>query len=129
MKALAENEVDRFIVYNVFPFHLVALFPDQVAWFRVTPLASDRCRLDTTFLIAPEDLRTLSEAEKEEAVYWFDVINREDLGINITQQRGLRSQHARPGRLNKLETDKCPVCRLRLSHGCDELSWDPPDEL
>ena len=104
------------MTYNVYPFHLVAFFPDQVAWFRVVPMGANQCQLETVFLVAPEVVRTLSESEKDLALLWFDMINREDIVVNVTQQRGLRSRHARPGRLNRLENANVQfadyICRM-----------------
>ena len=100
---LAEDELDRFTVYNLFPFHLVAFFPDQVAWFRVAPLSASRSRLDVVTLVAPEQLEGLGEPERAQALHWIDTINREDIAVNASQQLGLMSRRAMPGRLNRLE--------------------------
>jgi len=103
MNALAAHEVDRFVVYNVFPFHLVALFPNLIAWFRVNPTGAGRCQLAVHVLVEPDVAVKLDETARQEALGWIDVINREDIAVNVSQQRGLLSVQACPGRLNQLE--------------------------
>jgi phenylpropionate dioxygenase-like ring-hydroxylating dioxygenase large terminal subunit len=103
MSGLSDEEHSRFFVYNVFPCHLVTLFPSFVGWFRVLPLGPARCSLSVFILVQPSVLESLSADVKTEILQWFDVINQEDITVNTSQQRGLQSRVAAAGRLNKLE--------------------------
>ena len=104
MAGLTVDEQNDFVVYNVYPCHLLSLMPDAVYWFRTTPVAPDHTKLDCTLLLPPELLQADGAEENiEEVLHWVDVVNQEDIAVNVTQQRGLTSRRARPGRLNHLE--------------------------
>ena len=104
IEGLAPEQRDRFFVVNLYPFHLVAFFPDIVAWFRAVPRAVDHCELEAVLLLPPETLACEDAAQLiEETLSFVDQVNREDIAINVSQQRGLSSRHASPGRFNTLE--------------------------
>ena len=104
IEGLPPDQRDRFFTINVYPFHLVAFVPDLVVWFRTVPLAADRCELETVVLLPPETLGRPDIAElMPENLAFLDQVNREDIAVNVSQQIGLASQRARPGRLNRLE--------------------------
>ena len=105
IEGLAPEQRYRFLTVNLYPFHLLAFFPRVVFWFRTVPRAVDRCELETVLLMAPETLaRDDATRLIEEALSLTDQINREDIAVNVSQQRGLSSRCAGSGRLNTLET-------------------------
>lgn len=104
IEGLEPEQRDRFFVVNLYPFHLLALFPDFVGWFRTVPRAVDRSELEVVVLLPPETLaREDAEQLIEDALAFVDQINKEDIAVNVSQQRGLSSHHAGPGRFNTLE--------------------------
>ena len=55
-------------------------------------------------LLPPETLARDDTAQLiEDNMTTADQVNNEDIALNVSQQRGLSSRQARPGRLNALE--------------------------
>ena len=104
IEAVPPEQRDGFIVLNIYPFHLLAVFYNHVVWFRVVPRAVDHCELETIMLLPPETLARDDTAQLiEDNMTTADQVNNEDIALNVSQQRGLSSRQARPGRLNALE--------------------------
>ena len=103
MRDLSADEKICHFACNVLPFHLVALFPNSVAWFRVSPKSAGRCHLSVFIMAESQLIEKLDDRDREQVLHWLDVINLEDVAVNASQQRGLISGRAKPGRLNHLE--------------------------
>jgi phenylpropionate dioxygenase-like ring-hydroxylating dioxygenase large terminal subunit len=86
------------------PCFMLLVAPDRALWYRLQPVAADRCRLLTTTLITPEaaegpDFDALLESETK----MLRDFHLEDMQVCTGVQRGLGSSASAPGRLSHLE--------------------------
>jgi phenylpropionate dioxygenase-like ring-hydroxylating dioxygenase large terminal subunit len=100
------------------PCFMFLLMPDRAIWYRLLPIAADRCRLLTTTLVAPEAMadpdwheQVASETEMLRA---FHI---EDMQVCTAVQRGLRSAAYRPGRMSHLEMPVWLIQRYLAARG------------
>jgi Rieske 2Fe-2S family protein len=86
----------RAYYYSAMPNLLVSIHPDYVNYYRLTPLAVDHTRVDSEWLFNfdQEDART---ARPEEAVSFWDLVNRQDWHIVEQGQQGIASRRYEPG--------------------------------
>ncbi len=90
----------RTVIYvNVLPNVLLSLHPDYVMTHRLTPVAVDRTTIECSWAFAPEALER-PDFDPGFAVDFWDITNRQDWGACESVQRGLSSEHARPGPLS-----------------------------
>ncbi len=90
----------RTVIYvNIFPNVLLSLHPDYVMTHRLVPLAADRTTIECSWAFAPEALEK-PDFDPGYAVEFWDITNRQDWGACESVQRGLGSEHARPGPLS-----------------------------
>jgi Rieske 2Fe-2S family protein len=90
----------RTVIYvNIFPNVLLSLHPDYVMTHRLVPLAVDRTTIECTWAFAPEALEKPG-FDPGYAVEFWDITNRQDWAACESVQRGLSSEHARPGPLS-----------------------------
>jgi Rieske 2Fe-2S family protein len=91
-----KDEQRRAYYYSAMPNLLVSIHPDYVNYYRLTPLAVDRTRVDSEWLFNfdPADPRT---ARPEEAVSFWDLVNRQDWHIVEQGQQGIASRRYEPG--------------------------------
>jgi Rieske 2Fe-2S family protein len=90
----------RTVIYiNIFPNVLLSLHPDYVMTHRLTPLAVDRTMIECSWAFAPEAVQQ-PNFDPGYAVEFWDITNQQDWHACESVQRGLSSQHARPGPLS-----------------------------
>jgi glycine betaine catabolism A len=90
----------RTVIYiNIFPNVLLSLHPDYVMTHRLTPLAVDRTMIECSWAFAPEAVQQ-PDFDPGYAVEFWDITNQQDWHACESVQRGLSSQHARPGPLS-----------------------------
>ena len=90
----------RTVIYvNIFPNVLLSLHPDYVMTHRLTPLAADRTMIECSWAFAPEALERPG-FDPGYAVEFWDITNRQDWLACESVQRGLTSEHLRPGPLS-----------------------------
>jgi Rieske 2Fe-2S family protein len=93
----------RTVIYlNVFPNVLVSLHPDYAMVHRLTPLAANRTRVECTWAFAPEAVER-PDFDPAYAMDFWDITNRQDWQACESVQRGLSSEHAKPGPLSPEE--------------------------
>ncbi len=89
----------RIISYaTLFPNVLLSMHPDYVMTHRLTPRAADRTTVECTWAFAPEALERPG-FDPGYAVEFWDITNQQDFLASESVQRGLASEHARPGPL------------------------------
>jgi Rieske 2Fe-2S family protein len=90
----------RTVIYvNVFPNVLLSLHPDYVMTHRLLPLAADRTMIECVWSFAPEAVDRPG-FDPGYAIDFWDITNRQDWQACESVQRGLSSEHARPGPLS-----------------------------
>ncbi len=90
----------RTVIYvNVFPNILLSLHPDYVMVHRLVPLAADRTMIECVWAFAPEAVAG-EDFDPSYAVDFWDITNKQDWHACESVQRGLSSEHARPGPLS-----------------------------
>jgi phenylpropionate dioxygenase-like ring-hydroxylating dioxygenase large terminal subunit len=93
----------RTVIYvNIFPNILLSLHPDYVMTHRLMPLAAGRTRIECTWAFAPESV-SHPGFDPGYAVGFWDITNQQDWRACESVQRGLASEHARPGPLSAEE--------------------------
>ncbi|HVJ52687.1 MAG TPA: aromatic ring-hydroxylating dioxygenase subunit alpha [Aliidongia sp.] len=98
-------------VFVGLPCFMFLTAPDRAIWYRLLPVAAERCKLTTTVLVAPENLEDPDFAARiEEETTSLSKFHIEDMEVNVGVQRGLRSSRAVRGRLSHLEE---PVWRVQ----------------
>lgn len=98
-----EDSLRRQVLYlGVFPNLLISLHPDYVMTHRLTPMASNRTRIECEWHFSPEDSER-ADFDPSFAVDFWDITNRQDWLACESVQRGLSSPHAEPGPLSASE--------------------------
>jgi Rieske 2Fe-2S family protein len=93
----------RTVIYlHVFPNVLLSLHPDYVMTHILRPVAADRTKIECTWTFAPEAVAQPG-FDGGYAVEFWDITNRQDWGACESVQRGLSSEHSRPGPLSAEE--------------------------
>jgi Rieske 2Fe-2S family protein len=93
----------RTVIYlHVFPNVLLSLHPDYVMTHILRPVAADRTKIECTWAFAPEAVAQPG-FDGGYAVEFWDITNRQDWGACESVQRGLSSEHSRPGPLSAEE--------------------------
>jgi phenylpropionate dioxygenase-like ring-hydroxylating dioxygenase large terminal subunit len=104
LAALTEQERGDFVIIQVFPSTLIALYTDHMEFYRMFPEGPERIYLEKMFC-APST--AIDEADFDAAmdrlVESFKVFRNEDIDICLAVQRGLSSAFARPGIFCHLE--------------------------
>jgi Rieske 2Fe-2S family protein len=98
IEGLSEEQRRSVMYVALFPNLLVSLHPDYVMTHRLTPLAAGRTAIECTWSFPAESL-TLDGFDPSYAVDFWDLTNRQDWTACESVQRGLSSEHARPGPL------------------------------
>ncbi len=116
----------RTVIYvNVFPNVLLSLHPDYVMTHRLTPVAVDRTMIECSWAFAPEALERPG-FDPAFAVDFWDITNRQDWGACESVQRGLSSEHARPGPLSPDEDAVYQFVRLVARGYQGHSFWTAP---
>jgi phenylpropionate dioxygenase-like ring-hydroxylating dioxygenase large terminal subunit len=91
-------------LYLGYPCFMFLTMRDRVLWYRLLPVSADRCKLETTMLVARENVSDPDFARAVEAeTKMLRDFHLEDMIVNTAVQRGLRSRKAVRGRLSHLE--------------------------
>jgi phenylpropionate dioxygenase-like ring-hydroxylating dioxygenase large terminal subunit len=115
---LDETQKFEWGLYLGFPCFMLLVAPDRALWYRLQPIAHDRCRLLTTTLITPEaaadpDIDALLESETR----MLRDFHLEDMQVCTGVQRGLGSSAYAPGRLSHLEMPVWLIQRYLAARG------------
>jgi glycine betaine catabolism A len=115
----------RTVIYvNVFPNVLLSLHPDYVMTHRLVPLAADRTWIECTWAFAPEALEQPG-FDPGYAVEFWDITNQQDWRACESVQRGLSSEHARPGPLSPDEDAVYQFVTMIARGYLGEPVWNP----
>jgi Rieske 2Fe-2S family protein len=107
---LSDEEKVRHKGELVYPNLFLSLSPDHVAAFRLDPLGPERTRIVCDFLFHPDELAQAG-FDPEDAVEFWDLINRQDWAICEEVQRGMRSRVHRFGYYAPMEDQSLDVRR------------------
>ncbi|RIL07553.1 MAG: hypothetical protein DCC71_02720 [Proteobacteria bacterium] len=108
--ALGDAQRAEFLVAAVFPFHLFAVQPDSLVWYRMEPLAVDRFRLFIHPCVPAEAADDPAQRPAIEGLRSFlDLVHRQDMEACDGVQRGVGAALAAPGPLSHLEK---PIAQL-----------------
>jgi len=117
----------RTVIYlNIFPNVLISLHPDYVLTHRLIPLAVDRTVIECTWAFAPESLKQPG-FDPGYAVEFWDITNKQDWRACESVQRGLSSEHARPGPLSPAEDGVYQFVTIVARAYRGESPWRPQD--
>ncbi|MFZ5624736.1 MAG: aromatic ring-hydroxylating oxygenase subunit alpha [Gemmatimonadota bacterium] len=100
---LSDGDLQRVYYYSIFPNMLLSLHHDYVMVHTFRPLAPDRTAITCEFLYHPETL-VRPEFDADDAVRFWDMVNREDWHICELTQRGVSSRAYRPGPYSRRES-------------------------
>ncbi len=115
----------RTVIYvNIFPNVLLSLHPDYVMTHRLTPLAVDRTMIECTWAFAPEALDKPG-FDPGYAVDFWDITNQQDWHACESVQRGLTSEHAKPGPLSPDEDAVYQFVTMVARGYRGEPVWNP----
>jgi phenylpropionate dioxygenase-like ring-hydroxylating dioxygenase large terminal subunit len=115
---VAARERAEWAIHVGYPCFMFGVASDRVLWYRLEPLAADRCRLLTTVLVAPEAkespdfvdaLRSETEMLRE--------FHRQDMQVCTAVQRGLSSSSYVRGPLSHLEMPVWLIQRYVAARG------------
>jgi Rieske 2Fe-2S family protein len=84
----------RAYYYSILPNLLLSIHPDYVNFYLVRPMAPDRTRIESEWLFAPGTNRV---GDPNDAIAFWDEINRQDWGIIERGQQGISSSRYVPG--------------------------------
>jgi glycine betaine catabolism A len=93
---LSEDEQVRHKGELIYPNCMLSLSAEHVAAFYLLPQAVDRTTIVTEFLFHPDDM-TREDFTPEDAVDFWDLVNRQDWAICESVQRGMTSRVFRGG--------------------------------
>ena len=100
------------------PCFMLAVMPDRAIWYRLLPIAADRCRLLTTTLVTPAAMQDPAWAEQlASETEMLRGFHGEDMQVCTAMQRGLRSAAYRRGRLSHLEMPVWLIQRYLAARG------------
>jgi len=94
--AMPAEDVRRAYYYSLMPNMMLSVHPDYVNYYLVTPVGTDRTRVDSEWLFNPAG-EGQPEFNPEDAVRMWDVTNRQDWDICERSQLGVASRRYRPG--------------------------------
>jgi len=120
---LTEDEHVRHKGELFYPNLLLSLSADHVAAFMLEPQAHDRTRVVCDFLFHPEEIARPG-FDAEDAVAFWDLVNRQDWLICEEVQRGMRSRAWRHGYYAPMEDPSLDVRRYveeRVGYGTGDL--------
>ncbi len=101
---LTKEERGDFVLIQVFPSTLIALYTDHMEFYRMFPKGPERIYLEKLFCVQPAAMeRPDFDPAIDSVVDGFKVFRDEDIDICLAVQRGLSSAFAEPGILCHLE--------------------------
>jgi phenylpropionate dioxygenase-like ring-hydroxylating dioxygenase large terminal subunit len=91
------DEDFRFVFYySIFPNMLLSLHPDYVMVHRLEPQSQDRTLIFCDWFFNPEAFKR-SDFDPEDAVEFWDMVNKQDWHVCELSQRGISSRAYEPG--------------------------------
>lgn len=100
---LSAEEQQRVYYYAIAPNMLLSLHHDYVMVHSLWPLAPNRTRILCEFLFHPET-GTRTDFDPDDAVHFWDNVNREDWGICERTHAGITSSRYVPGPYSRRES-------------------------
>jgi Rieske 2Fe-2S family protein len=97
--AHAGDDRRRAYYYSVMPNLLLSVHPDYVNYYLLTPLAPDRTRVDSEWLFSAQGsgIGDQGRFNPEDAIGFWDLVNRQDWQIIEQSQQGIASRRYAPG--------------------------------
>jgi len=102
--AIAEVDPRSVLYFLLFPNTLVSLHPDYVMLHTLWPRSADRTEVVCEWLFEPETMEA-DGFDPDDAVEFWDQVNREDWHVCSLTQQGMRSRGFEPGRYTSQEFD------------------------
>lgn len=99
---VAGDDLRRAYFYTLFPNMTLSLHPDYAMYFSLWPIACDRTRLVCEWLF-PEALAR-GECDPDDAVAFWDTVNREDWAVCESVQSGVGSRAYQPSPYSNAES-------------------------
>ena len=116
----------RTVIYlHVFPNVLLSLHPDYVMTHILRPVAANRTKIECTWAFAPEAVAQPG-FDPGYAVEFWDITNRQDWSACESVQRGLSSEHSRPGPLSAEEDAVYEFVTMVARGYQGERMWNRP---
>jgi Rieske 2Fe-2S family protein len=117
------DDLARVYFYALFPTMTISLHPDYVMTFTLQPIDAGRTTVRTEWLF-PKAALAQKSCLPDEAVQFWDRVNREDWQVCALLQQGVRSRIYRPSPLSSTESLPAAFDRhvLRALDGVDGLS-------
>jgi phenylpropionate dioxygenase-like ring-hydroxylating dioxygenase large terminal subunit len=115
---LTDEEKFEWGLYLGYPCFMFLVASDRAIWYRLQPIAVDKCRLLTTTLVVPEateDPDFLARLESETQM--LRDFHLEDMEVCTAVQRGLSSSAHAAGRLSHLEMAVWLIQRYLAARG------------
>jgi phenylpropionate dioxygenase-like ring-hydroxylating dioxygenase large terminal subunit len=104
VRGLSDEQRFEWGLHLGLPCFMFLVMPDRAIWYRLQPVAADRCRLLTTTLVAPEGKEDPEfPAQLASETQMLRDFHGEDMQVCTAMQRGLGSAAYRRGRLSHLE--------------------------
>lgn len=100
---LPPEDVNRVYYYSIFPNMLLSLHPDYVMVHRLLPRAPGRTLVECEWLFHPE-ARSFAGFDPDDAVRFWDEVNRQDWHVCELAQAGVASRAYRPGPFSPRES-------------------------
>ena len=97
------DDLARVYFYALFPNMAISLHPDYVMVFTLQPIAAGRTMVRCEWLFSKAALAHKA-CQPDEAVRFWDAINREDWEICALVQQGVRSRRYRPSPMSSMES-------------------------
>jgi glycine betaine catabolism A len=101
---LDDDDLRSILYFLLFPNTLVSLHPDYVMLHTLWPRAVDRTEVVCEWFFEPETIER-PDFDPDDAVLFWDQVNREDWGVCELTQRGMTSRAFTPGRYTEQEDD------------------------
>ena len=93
---LPEDDRRRGFYYSLMPNMLLSMHPDYVNYYIITPVSINRTIVDSEWLFHPATLADVA-SNKDDAIRFWDVTNRQDWDIIERSQQGVSSRRYTPG--------------------------------
>jgi glycine betaine catabolism A len=93
---MKDDDRRRAYYYSVMPNLLLSIHPDYVNYYLLTPLGVDRTRVDSEWLFN-STAESASGMRPDDAVSFWDLVNRQDWDIVERSQLGIASRRYEPG--------------------------------
>jgi phenylpropionate dioxygenase-like ring-hydroxylating dioxygenase large terminal subunit len=104
LAGLSEEDQGDFVLFQIFPSTLIALYTDHMEFYRMFPKGPGRITLEKLFCAPPAAIAHPDfGAAMDKVVNGFKLFRDEDIDICLAVQRGLSSAFAVPGIFSHLE--------------------------